>query len=131
MRVPKELLHSVSYVPPPAQSAEEESNPVTTKASEPVPEAPAAWTGGTREFASGIELIESLVKKDGATAAYAALYTDSAEHCNGIKRSATDLGVKRHIIEAHVGRHVDVVKTSDAVVGRARRQTLGHPIISR
>ena len=31
-------------------------------------------------------------KKDGATAAYAALYTDSTEHCNGIKRSATDLG---------------------------------------
>jgi hypothetical protein len=31
-------------------------------------------------------------KKDGATAAYSALYTDNAEHCNGIKRSATDLG---------------------------------------
>ena len=31
-------------------------------------------------------------KKDGATAAYAALYTDTIEHCNGIKRSATDLG---------------------------------------
>ncbi|PYT02952.1 MAG: hypothetical protein DMF60_19840 [Acidobacteria bacterium] len=46
-------------VPPPAKKAEEASGPVTTEASEPVPETPAAWTGGTREFASGIELIES------------------------------------------------------------------------
>jgi hypothetical protein len=31
-------------------------------------------------------------KKDGATAAYAALYTDSSAHCTSIKGSAADLG---------------------------------------
>ena len=31
-------------------------------------------------------------KKDGATAAYAALYTDSAAHCDAIKASGADLG---------------------------------------
>lgn len=46
-------------VPPPAQKAEEVSTPVTTEVSAPVPEVPAAPTGGTREFASGIELAES------------------------------------------------------------------------
>lgn len=46
-------------VAPPAHKAEEVSSPVspvTTEVSAPVPEMPAAPAGGTREFASGIEL---------------------------------------------------------------------------
>ena len=63
-------------------------------------------------------------KKDGATEAYAALYTDSKAHCNAIKGSGVDLGAATYkLVVNFVVEYKD--ETSAVAVYKGQQSILG------